>query len=228
MKKTKGNKRKPKENKELFSHADFLKQVKKEIGPDKRSILKESLTFIKPGSIQCMACSQVLICIRSLHRHCAGAGLKKKISSWNTLKKKQALIEAQPKPYEHPDVSVESNYFRVDALESIATANITIAGLEEMRGCLEKYSKPGHTLGYVRDIPRYYAKTLHGILKMEIKRMISARFDSFGLIFYGTPSFAEAEAIKIRLVTKSFDMVELLVKMACFQKKLNSNNIVNH
>ena len=151
-----------------------MKQIKKVIGPDKRAILKESLTFIKPGNIQCMACSQVITCIRSLHRHCAASDHKKNITSWNASKKKQAFIEAQPKHFEHPDVSAHSNHFRVDALRSIATANITIAGLEEMRGFLEKYAKPGHTLGYVRDIPRYYAKTLHGIMKMEIKSLTVA------------------------------------------------------
>jgi len=53
-------------------------------------------------------------------------------------------------------------------------------------------------------------------------------YQHFGLIFDVIPSFAEAEAIKVRFVTKKFDMNELLVKLSCFKKKMNSDNIANH
>ena len=80
----------------------------------------------------------------------------------------------------------------------------------------------------MRDIPRNYAGVLHRKLKMEIKGVLNRSFCQFGLIFDGTPSFAEAEAIKIRVVTRKYEIMELLVKVACFKQKLNSDNIVNH
>jgi len=65
-------------------------------------------------------------------------------------------------------------------------------------------------------------------LQQELKAVISECFPEFGIIFDGTPSFAEAEAVKIRLVRKDFVVIELLIKLSCFKRKLNSNNIVNH
>jgi len=56
---------------------------------------------------------------------------------------------------------------------------------------LTKYSKPECILGHVRELPRSYAKNLHEKLQQELKAIISECFPEFGIIFDGTPSFAE-------------------------------------
>ena len=228
MKKKLPNKRKKKSNEPPFTERDFQRQIRKSIGVEKRQLLNESLVFLKDGHIQCMACKSLIECVRSLHRHCANKTHKENLKYWNDDKKKQTLMSATPNENEHPDIIGDAKLFRIDALRSIATANIPISALHDMSGFIEKYASPGHTLGCVQDIPRYYSKTLHAILKDEIKKILSLSYQPFGLIFDGTPSFAEAEAIKVRFVTKKFDINELLVKLSCFKKKLNSDNIANH
>ena len=52
-------------------------------------------------------------------------------------------------------------------------------------------------------------------------------FDEYSITFDGTPSFAEAEAIIIRFVTKEYHVVELLVKCSLFEEKLNEENLGN-
>ena len=53
-------------------------------------------------------------------------------------------------------------------------------------------------------------------------------FAEFSLTFDGTPAFAEAEAIIIRVVTRDYHIVELLVKCTLFRNKLNSKQLANH
>ena len=70
-------------------------------------------------------------------------------------------MSATPNDTEHPDIPVDTKLFRIDALRSIATANIPISALDEMSSFIEKYATPGHTLGCVRDIRRCYFKSLN-------------------------------------------------------------------
>ena len=53
-------------------------------------------------------------------------------------------------------------------------------------------------------------------------------YPEFGITFDGTPSFVEAEAIKIRFVTHNFETIELLVKVSLFTFILNSDNITKN
>ena len=222
---TKQSKTGDKQTKEMFTEREFedmLSRSKLLAGTEKRTIENESLCFIKDGRSQCQACVKPLnnIC------HCGNPVHKKQLIEWKEKKEKQSRLQCSP--HDVPDIEETSTNFRIEALRAIASANIPLTALEDMRSFIEYFSKPGYRLGHVRDIPRNYAGILHRTLKMEIKHVLNRSFNQFGLIFDGTPSFAEAEAIKIRVVTKKYEIMELLVKVACFQKKLNSNNIVNH
>lgn len=53
-------------------------------------------------------------------------------------------------------------------------------------------------------------------------------YDEFGCTFDGTPSFAEAEAITIRIVTKDWEVIELLVRCGLYKRKLDSSALTSH
>ena len=53
-------------------------------------------------------------------------------------------------------------------------------------------------------------------------------FSEFSITFDGTPAFAEAEAVIIRVVTKDYHILELLVKCNLFSKKLNDIELGSH
>ena len=59
----------------------------------------------------------------------------------------QTFMSVTPNDTEHPDIPVDTKLFRIDALRSIATANIPISALDEMSSFIEKYATPGNTLG---------------------------------------------------------------------------------
>ena len=58
--------------------------------------------------------------------------------------------------------------------------------------------------------------------------ILKGSFIEFSITFDGTPAFAEAEAVIIRVVTKDYHILELLVKCNLFKHKLNSTQLANH
>ena len=167
--------------------------------------------------------------LRSCHRHCALAVYCEKLQKWKENKVSQTSIK-RLKPH-NEDVNACSSMttkHRISALRAIATANMPLTALATIAPWIDSISKTGLTLGRVSNIPRNYVAMLHSQLRTEMILFVKNSFLEFGITFDGTPSFAEAEAIKIRVVTYKFEIVELLVKVSCFKKKLNSNNIANH
>ena len=67
--------------------------------------------------------------------------------------------------------------------------------------------------------------TLIGDIKDVLNK---GSFREFSISFDGTPAFAEAEAIIIRVVTKDYHILELLVKCNLFKKKLDHEQLANH
>ena len=53
-------------------------------------------------------------------------------------------------------------------------------------------------------------------------------YREFSITFDGTPAFAEAEAVIIRVVTTDFEVLELLVKCNLFKHKLDGVQLANH
>ena len=66
-------------------------------------------------------------------------------------------------------------------------------------------------------------------LREDIRMILSkGSYTEFSLTFDGTPAFAEAEAVIIRVVTKEFKILELLVRCNLFKKKLDGIKLANH
>ena len=82
-------------------------------------------------------------------------------------------------------------------------------------------------MGNALDLPRAHAETVLSQLRKKIRALSLQSFPEYGITFDGTPSFAEAEAIKLRFVTYEYDIVEVLVGVALFEKKLNGDNVAS-
>ena len=62
----------------------------------------------------------------------------------------------------------------------------------------------------------------------EIRDLSLRSFPKYEIIFDGTISFTEVEAIKLRFVTYEYEIVEFLVRVTLFEKKLNGDNVASH
>ena len=122
-------------------------------------------------------------------------------------------------------VSDEERTFRVTALFEIAKANIAVKQLQEISHWIQQHAKPGLTLGHGSDLVRTYAQPALEILLKQICDIQLSAFPEYSISMDGTPSFAEAECIILRFVTKDLNIVELVVRVALFEKKLTQTNL---
>jgi hypothetical protein len=103
-------------------------------------------------------------------------------------------------------------------------ANIPIAAADTMEEDLAEMAGDGRTLGGQRGLSDL-VQPLHAEHIANIQQIASACYPEYSLIVDGSPLFAEAVAVKLRLVHKSsFRIVELLVKCKLYTAGLNGEN----
>ena len=67
------------------------------------------------------------------------------------------------------------------------------------------------------------------LLQENIKDTIKASFEQFGLTLDGTPVFAEAECVVIRLVHKeTWEIIELVIHLKLYAESLNGESIAHN
>ena len=119
--------------------------------------------------------------------------------------------------------------YRCSAIIAAAKSNTPISEIVEIgRSWVDKYS--GYSLGSRTDIVTAFSKPILNSLIQRIRSILCGGgcFPEYSVIFDGTPSFAEAEAVVIRCVTKNWEVIELLVRCSLFKNKLNSETLANH
>ena len=97
-----------------------------------------------------------------------------------------------------------------------------------MKSWIQQTSLPGLHIGDATNLAREYAVSLRNELIDEMKQILIKSFPEYGISLDGTPSFAEAECIMLRFVTKSYNIVEIIVRFALYNQKLNANQLTNH
>ena len=123
------------------------------------------------------------------------------------------------------DVNPELQMHRCNDLKEISKVNVSIVSYMHMAPCIDANSKSNLSIGHARDLPRSYGEI---VLEQLIEKFIGLStkcYPECGIIFDGTPIFAEAEAIKVIIVTHEFEIVELLVRVSLFEKNLNTDNL---
>jgi hypothetical protein len=114
--------------------------------------------------------------------------------------------------------------YRARMLNMFCKANIPIAAVDTMEEDLAEVAGDGRTLGGQRGLSDL-VQPLHAEHIADIKEIASECYPEYSLIVDGSPLFAEAVAMKIRLVHKaSFKIVELLVKCKLYTTGLNGEN----
>lgn len=86
------------------------------------------------------------------------------------------------------------------------------------------------TLGNRSDFVALTAPALRTAIIKQIRDIVGGNgsFDEYAVTFDGTPSFAEAEAVVVRVVTKDWNVIEILVRCGLYGKKLNSDELKSH
>ena len=164
------------------------------------------------------------VCSRSVtHARYMGAHIKTQIHQRKKVAYKQnneASLQAMVKMGSNPIVvSPVEKVYRTNRLKTIAMANISLSALSEITPFLDYYTKEGLRVGWARDLARLYSKPVRESLVHELQEMISCCHNYFSITLDGTPSFAEAECVILRVVTKDFVIVEVIAKLSLFGKK---------
>ena len=106
------------------------------------------------------------------------------------------------------DVLLPHKVYRCGALYACAKSNIPIDYLFDLEDWLGFHTS--ESLGHRSDLVRQYVKACVETIMFDLKRYIKAGcFDEFSTTFDGTPSFAEAEAIILRIVSKNMTSTNL-------------------
>ena len=179
------------------------------------------------GRIYCMLCGGTV----TNYRHTGDHIKTKKHQKMRDQAGSDSIVSRQTRVNAHlvPTVSsIEEKVYRMEALKSICKANLSLCSLNDIKPWIEKYSKPGLTLGNAKDLARMYAKPVRKAIFDDIKVLLTRCRPQFSISLDGTPSFAEAECIMLRVVTRNLQIVELVVRIALFRNKIDANELANH
>ena len=123
--------------------------------------------------------------------------------------------------------SIEEKEYRCGSLIAAAKGNVPLTAIKYFAEWANPYAKM--LVGDVKKLMNSYISMVMETLIDNIKTILhEGSFDEFSITFDGTPAFAEAEAVVIRVVTKDYHVLELLVQCNLFDKKLNGSELGNH
>ena len=124
-------------------------------------------------------------------------------------------------------LSREEKEYRCGSLIAAANGNAPLKCIKYFADWSNQYAKM--TVCNEKDLIRSYISMVMTTLVEDIRKVVNqGSFKEFSLTFDGTPAFAEAEAVIIRVVTRDYNIVELPVKCNLFKNKLNSKLLASH
>ena len=220
----------------LSSSWSFTRQQdhKKFGGPTK---YQHGLTLTN-GELYCSICSRSIKSKNLVAQHLAGKRHQKALLQPNKVvaelvKIQQTVTGLQKKQEEEglsgKSVSYETKGYRLLVLDHACQANMSLGMLDRFKPFLDMVTEPGLTVGNTKDLVRTFAVPLLENQAKGLRLLLSTCYPEFGTISDATPVGAEAEACKIRQVTRStFVIIEPLVTLKLFNQKLSGTNIANH
>ena len=125
-------------------------------------------------------------------------------------------------------VDSSNRYYRCEGLFAAAKANITIESLCQVEEYwVRDYSKKN--LGHKTDLVRQYIGAALNTVIDDLKKFLHHHcFEEYAIVFDGSPSFAEAECINIRIVSKKWEIYDFVVCLNLYAKKLCSEELARH
>ena len=181
------------------------------------------------GKVFCNVCHKGVSHTRHLKQHVGTKKHQKKREDMNRASQALTRTQCLETVLENNPYSVassEEKLYRMEGLLTIALANIGIGQFTDLLPWIEKNSKEGLNMGHASKLTRLYAKPALDFLLKQISSRNS--FPQFSLSIDGTPSFAEAECIIVRFVNKNYQIIEIVARIALFERKLNSDELANH
>jgi hypothetical protein len=212
----------------LILKTTYLKTMK---NAEEKGLLSSKDFTWSGGAVYCSYCNNRIRNARHIIQHAKGKKhVKKKAKAMSGLDKRciTQSIHAVTKACPNACSDDREKHYRMTALKTISIANISAGSLEDMRPFIEKNSKPGLLLGDTSNLVRDYAEPTLDTIVSDIRSLLDKSFPEFGLSLDGTPSFAEAECIIIRFVTKNFVIMELVVRVGLFHMHLKHEDLAHH
>ena len=181
------------------------------------------------GALWCTLCNERFRQSRSMSRHCE---IKDHCVKVERKKKGDKILHQRSLKYvdtmqEGMTVGDKEKEYRCGSLIAAANGNVPFKAIKYFSDWATPYTNM--TVGHTTDLTRNYIGMIMATIKEDTRKILNdGSYPEFSLTFDGTPAFAEAEAIIIRVVTKEYKILELLVKCNLFKEKLNGVQLANH
>jgi len=201
-------------------------------GGDAPKLHNHGLWLDDDGIAHCSLCNATIELLKNLRRHTIESKKHKELyqkKMAGAVKLHQQSVKLVDKKAKGSELSDDLKDYRFKALISAAKHNVPT---EAMKGLCQDFvdEYAGLTFGDGSDVVSLAAGPLLETLVLRIRQILSGEgcYDEFGVTFDGTPSFAEAEAIVFRVVTKDWEVVEILVRCGLYRKKLDKEELSSH
>ena len=120
-------------------------------------------------------------------------------------------------------LSSDAKLFRMQLVQLMARANVSMGSIFAVIDLLEGWA--GQSGGTERQMGNYW-EIHHQLWTDHLKEFVrTGMFPEFGIMVDGTPTFASAEAFKLRAVTKEWEIVEVLLRVSLLAKGPNAEGL---
>jgi hypothetical protein len=193
---------------------------------------------LKEGLIFCFLCNTGKCMAKSaVTQHLAG---KKHQDNWANMKKRSGTSTVQQESLDdttrlceerrskHGHLTAKMKAYRVTALRGAYQSNISLCQLGRLdKAFIGAFRQPDVSLGHADDLAKEYGGLLREQEMNKLRDRLKKCYPQFATISDGTPTFAKAEAMMIRLVTHDLQIVQILVNLKLFKHGLTGENIAN-
>jgi hypothetical protein len=201
--------------------------------------LGHGLSLLDGGCLHCSLCNTAINEKKKTSQHLASVKHHQKFTVAQQKKAAPKYQQTVPRLQKQQEerglsgqtISLECKRYRMEGLYRCYFANMSLGMLDRFKSFAEMSAAPGLTIGAALDLPRTVGRALIDEEMEKLRDIMTKCFPQFGTISDGTPVGVEAEAVKIRMVTRDFRIIELLVSVSLFKFKLNgvaiANNLLN-
>mmetsp|Transcript_16893 Transcript_16893/g.36715 ORF Transcript_16893/g.36715 Transcript_16893/m.36715 type:complete len:520 (-) Transcript_16893:171-1730(-) len=185
---------------------------------------------ISNGHLFC-GCCNVVVTRKRVAEHCCGSKHKERRDNKpkEDAEAKEAGIKVQARLTEEglqgSTVDADERKDHMLLMRAFARGNVPLRGADAMAPFLEQWS--GKQVPGRRVLGELFTD-LHKFHLEKIVKKIQECFPEFALIIDGSPFFANAECVIVRLVDRDFNIVELVIHLELYDSALDAEAICDH
>ena len=211
----------------------ILKNKKSPETPGPLTLEGQSYRLEDPSCLSrpyCQACNKV-VTKKHLRTHALTASHKKSLEAFNSGQSRNVSL----KIYIHDHrarykmtgstLPGDTKLFRLKLVTMMAKANISTSAFVSIKEEIEGWA--GHKAGARRQLNDYWP-IHHRLWHDHLQKFVTKEmFHQFGIIVDGTPSFAAAEAFKLRAVSLEWNIVEVLLRVTLLAKAPDAQGLAS-